>query len=282
VTPPPPASRRVWTRYVAIGTRSPRGCPTRTPPARTRTSGWADRLAHHLDAIAEREHLPFGYANLAVRGPQARRRRRTTARRADDMQPDLVSMVGGGNDLLRPQVDLDGLASRLEEAGRAAAAQRRRRAARDAHRHPGRRAVQGRCAAGTPCTPQPVHDRPAARLLRAQPVGHGRAARTGGCGPRTASTSRRRATAGWRSPRSPRSGTAPTWPTGPPRCPRPTGRPARRAARARAVGTHLRRARGCSAGAGPLVRRRLAPSGRGSSTSATPRASPRTSRCPRA
>ena len=32
------------------------------------------------------------------------------------MQPDLVSMVGGGNDLLRPQVDLDGLASRLEEA----------------------------------------------------------------------------------------------------------------------------------------------------------------------
>ena len=32
------------------------------------------------------------------------------------MQPDLVSMVGGGNDLLRPQVDLDALATRLEDA----------------------------------------------------------------------------------------------------------------------------------------------------------------------
>jgi hypothetical protein len=32
------------------------------------------------------------------------------------MQPDLVSMVGGGNDLLRPSVDLDGLAERMEEA----------------------------------------------------------------------------------------------------------------------------------------------------------------------
>jgi hypothetical protein len=32
------------------------------------------------------------------------------------MQPDLVSMVGGGNDLLRPTVDLDGLAQRLEDA----------------------------------------------------------------------------------------------------------------------------------------------------------------------
>ena len=110
------ASRRVWTRYVAIGDSFTEGMSDPDPDRPDAYVGWADRLAHHLDAIAEQEHLPFGYANLAVRG-----------RKLDDvvgpqldaaltMQPDLVSMVGGGNDLLRPQVDLDGLASRLEEA----------------------------------------------------------------------------------------------------------------------------------------------------------------------
>ena len=113
---PTAASRRVWTRYVAIGDSFTEGMSDPDPTRPDAYVGWADRLAHHLDAIAEQEHLPFGYANLAVRG-----------RKLDDvvgpqldaaltMQPDLVSMVGGGNDLLRPQVDLDGLASRLEEA----------------------------------------------------------------------------------------------------------------------------------------------------------------------
>ena len=109
-------ARRVWTRYVAIGDSFTEGMSDPDPSHPGAYVGWADRLAHHLDAIAEREHLPFGYANLAVRG-----------RKLDDvvgpqldaalrMTPDLVSMVGGGNDLLRPSVDLDGLASRLEEA----------------------------------------------------------------------------------------------------------------------------------------------------------------------
>ncbi len=113
---PPAASRRVWTRYVAIGDSFTEGMSDPDPTRPDAYVGWADRLAHHLDGLAEREHLPFGYANLAVRG-----------RKLDDvvgpqldtalgMQPDLVSMVGGGNDLLRPQVDLDGLAARLEEA----------------------------------------------------------------------------------------------------------------------------------------------------------------------
>ena len=110
------ASRRVWTRYVAIGDSFTEGMSDPDPTRPDAYVGWADRLAHHLDAIAETEHLPFGYANLAVRG-----------RKLDDvvgpqldaalrMSPDLVSMVGGGNDLLRPSVDLDRLASRLEEA----------------------------------------------------------------------------------------------------------------------------------------------------------------------
>ena len=109
-------SRRVWTRYVAIGDSFTEGMSDVDPSAPDSYVGWADRLAHHLDAIAEAEHLPFGYANLAVRG-----------RKLDDvvgaqldaalvLTPDLVSMVGGGNDLLRPSVDLDGLAARIEQA----------------------------------------------------------------------------------------------------------------------------------------------------------------------
>ncbi len=111
-----PGQRRVWTRFVAIGDSFTEGLSDPDPEVPDRFAGWADRLAHHLDAVAAAEHLPFGYANLAVRG-----------RRLDDvvgpqldaaltMQPDLVSVVGGGNDLLRPSVDLDGLAERLEQA----------------------------------------------------------------------------------------------------------------------------------------------------------------------
>ena len=110
---PPAASRRVWTRYVAIGDSFTEGMSDPDPTRPDGYVGWADRLAHHLDALAEQEHLPFGYANLAVRGRKLGDVIGPQLDCALGMQPDLVSMVGGGNDLLRPQVDLDGLASRL-------------------------------------------------------------------------------------------------------------------------------------------------------------------------
>ena len=113
---PPAASRRVWTRYVAIGDSFTEGMSDPDPTRPDAYVGWADRLAQHLDAVAEREHLPFGYANLAVRGRKLGDVIGPQLDCALGMQPDLVSMVGGGNDLLRPQVDLDGLAARLEEA----------------------------------------------------------------------------------------------------------------------------------------------------------------------
>jgi lysophospholipase L1-like esterase len=112
----PAAARRVWTRYVAIGDSFTEGLSDPDPEVPDRFVGWADRLARRLDAAAAAEHLPFGYANLAVRG---RKLDDVVGRQLDtalSMQPDLVSMVGGGNDLLRPSVDLDALAERLEEA----------------------------------------------------------------------------------------------------------------------------------------------------------------------
>lgn len=111
-----PTARRVWTRYVAIGDSFTEGMSDPDPGRPEAYVGWADRLAHHLDAIAASEHLPFGYANLAVRGRKLDDVVGPQLDAAITMSPDLVSMVGGGNDLLRPSVDLDRLASRLEEA----------------------------------------------------------------------------------------------------------------------------------------------------------------------
>lgn len=81
-------------------------------PRRAVTSGGPDRLAALLAG-----HAPeFSYANLAVRG---RRLDDIAGRQVDDalaLQPDLVSIVGGGNDILRPKTDIDALATQLEEA----------------------------------------------------------------------------------------------------------------------------------------------------------------------
>ena len=103
----------VWTRYVAIGDSFTEGLSDANPDEPQRYRGWADRLAALLGEQADGR---FGYANLAVRG-----------RTLDDvvgpqldaalaMQPDLVSIVGGGNDLLRPRADVDALAVELDAA----------------------------------------------------------------------------------------------------------------------------------------------------------------------
>ncbi|MDQ1537489.1 MAG: hypothetical protein QOE58_1882, partial [Actinomycetota bacterium] len=85
--------------------------------------GWADRLAAHLaqgagsdssDSNDSNDGSSFGYANLAVRG---RLLVDIAGRQVDEalaLAPDLVSIVGGGNDILRPKADIDALATRLE------------------------------------------------------------------------------------------------------------------------------------------------------------------------
>jgi lysophospholipase L1-like esterase len=113
---PRPEARLVWTRYVAIGDSFTEGMSDPDPARDDAYVGWADRLARQLDAVAEREHLPFGYANLAVRGRTLADVVGPQLDAALTMGPDLVSMVGGGNDLLRPSVDLDALAERIEDA----------------------------------------------------------------------------------------------------------------------------------------------------------------------
>lgn len=106
---PPP-----WRRYVAIGDSFTEGMSDADPRTEGRFIGWADRLAAELST-----RLPegdFSYANLAVRGRKLDDVTGPQLETALTLRPDLVSVVGGGNDILRPRVDLDGIADRLERA----------------------------------------------------------------------------------------------------------------------------------------------------------------------
>lgn len=80
-----------------------------------RLRGWADLLAGHLaDRRPEGEGLQ--YANLAVRGKLLPAVVTEQVPLALELKPDLVSIVAGGNDILRPAVDIDAIAGRLEAA----------------------------------------------------------------------------------------------------------------------------------------------------------------------
>jgi lysophospholipase L1-like esterase len=105
-------------RYVALGDSFTEGVgdPDGSRPNGLR--GWADRVA---EALAAR-HDDFGYANLAIRGRKLRPILAEQLEPALALEPDLVSIHAGANDVLRPRVDLDGLAAAYDDAvGRLAA-----------------------------------------------------------------------------------------------------------------------------------------------------------------
>lgn len=94
----------VWRRYVAIGDSTTEGMDDPVPgtdPVRYR--GWADRLAEHVDRAQDGG---LEYANLAVRGRTTRAIRDEQLLPALALQPDLVTVVAGVNDLLRPAFDV--------------------------------------------------------------------------------------------------------------------------------------------------------------------------------
>ena len=121
MTEPSAGERRLWSRYVAIGDSFTEGMCDDDPllvgnGSHGEFAGWADRLAAHLSEMAQDSGLGFGYANLAVRGRKLADVVGPQLDKALVLEPDLVSIVGGGNDILRPKADLDALASRLEDA----------------------------------------------------------------------------------------------------------------------------------------------------------------------
>lgn len=106
----------VFHRYVAIGDSFTEGVGDPDPTRPNGWRGWADRLAEELATKSE----DFGYANLAIRGRKLDAILDEQLEPALALNPDLLSMQGAGNDLLRPNVDIDRLVERLDEAaGRA-------------------------------------------------------------------------------------------------------------------------------------------------------------------
>lgn len=105
-----------WARYVAIGDSFTEGMVDPDPRSDDVYLGWADRLAAALAARSRTAGDEFGYANLAVRGRLLADVVGPQLTAALDLHPDLVSMVGGGNDILRPKADLDAIADDLEAA----------------------------------------------------------------------------------------------------------------------------------------------------------------------
>jgi len=101
-----------WTRYVAIGDSFTEGLGDPDPATPGGWRGWADRLA---ESLAQRTD-DFTYANLAVRGRLLGRIVDEQLPEALDLEPELVSMSGGGNDLLRPGADVDAVGALLDEA----------------------------------------------------------------------------------------------------------------------------------------------------------------------
>ncbi|MGY1594584.1 SGNH/GDSL hydrolase family protein [Geodermatophilus sp. SYSU D00708] len=106
-------SRTTWRRYVALGDSFSEGLADPDPQRPGEYRGWADRLAEHLAATADGD---LEYANLAVRGRLLDQVVEEQVPVALAARPDLVSLVAGGNDLLRPGADPDRLAATLEDA----------------------------------------------------------------------------------------------------------------------------------------------------------------------
>lgn len=115
VSTPPDAPR--WSRYVAVGDSFTEGLWDAPDGPDAPQRGWADVLAAHLSRRRADAGLePLGYANLAIRGRLLRPILVEQVPAALALEPDLVSLVGGGNDILRPATDVDRLARDLEKA----------------------------------------------------------------------------------------------------------------------------------------------------------------------
>jgi lysophospholipase L1-like esterase len=108
-----------WRRYVALGDSFTEGMCDPAPAGQQNPwRGWADRLAESLAARAQSRDEPFDYANLAIRGRLLPQIIDEQVPVALAMRPDMVSLIGGGNDVLRPGVDVDLITARLEQAVR--------------------------------------------------------------------------------------------------------------------------------------------------------------------
>ncbi len=105
-----------WKRYAALGDSLTEGVGDPAPDGTLR--GWADRLAEGLAGEG------FEYFNLARLGARTRDVREQQLPVAEELRPDVASVVTGMNDALAPSLDLETLhddlqatIARLEKSG---------------------------------------------------------------------------------------------------------------------------------------------------------------------
>ncbi|MEV8318578.1 SGNH/GDSL hydrolase family protein [Streptomyces sp. NPDC059900] len=99
-----------YTSLVAVGDSFTEGMSDLLPDGSYR--GWADLLAARMAAASP----GFRYANLAVRGKLIKQIVDEQVDVAAAMQPDVITLVGGLNDTLRPKCDMVRVRDLLEQA----------------------------------------------------------------------------------------------------------------------------------------------------------------------
>jgi lysophospholipase L1-like esterase len=112
----------MYQRYVAIGDSFTEGVGDELPGGQVR--GWADLVAVGLAHAATASAAPatdatadpggVAYANLAVRGKLLGPIVRDQLEPALALGPDLLSVCGGGNDIMRPRVEISYVVDLLE------------------------------------------------------------------------------------------------------------------------------------------------------------------------
>lgn len=112
------AAAPIFSRYVALGDSTTEGLDDPYPRGDV-YRGWADRLAVRLSHV----NANVRYANLAIRGRMIKGISEQQLEPALAMEPDLASVIGGVNDLLRPKVDVDAIGDEMEAMQRALVAQ---------------------------------------------------------------------------------------------------------------------------------------------------------------
>ncbi len=92
-------------RLVCLGDSFTEGVGDEDPSFPNGVRGWADRAADQL-AVNDPD---FRYANLAIRGKLLGQIVAEQVEPALALNPTIVTMYAGGNDLMRPKVDIDAL-----------------------------------------------------------------------------------------------------------------------------------------------------------------------------
>ena len=107
-----PAQPAGFSRYVALGDSFTEGCGDPSPARPNGLRGWADRVAE----VLAHSNPEMRYANLAVRGRTMDEILAEQIQTAVMLEPDLVTIYAGMNDLLLVRNDIDAMMARYADA----------------------------------------------------------------------------------------------------------------------------------------------------------------------